>query len=128
MVRYPGGNFVSGYKWEDGIGSRDQRPKRVDLAWSVVETNQFGLNEFVDWAEKAGSDVMRAINWGTRGVAEALDILEYCNLDQGTRLSELRKEHGYSKPHGITLTPETEEEKWLQQQALEVLEDSKRRS
>ena len=103
VVRYPGGNFVSGYKWEDGIGPREQRPRRIDLAWSVVETNQFGLNEFADWAKKAGSEVMMAINLGTRGVAEAMELLEYCNLDQGTHYSELRKQHGYEKPHNIKL-------------------------
>ena len=103
VVRYPGGNFVSGYKWEDGVGPRDQRPKRIDLAWSVVETNEVGLNEFTDWAKKADCDVMMAINLGTRGVAEAMELLEYCNLDQGTYYSELRKQHGYEKPHNIKL-------------------------
>ena len=103
VVRYPGGNFVSGYKWEDGVGPKEHRPKRIDLAWSVVETNEVGLNEFSDWAKKAGTDVMMAINLGTRGVAEAMELLEYCNLDQGTHYSELRKAHGWEKPHGIKL-------------------------
>lgn len=103
VVRYPGGNFVSGYKWEDGVGPRAERPKRIDLAWSVVETNEVGLNEFSDWAKKANTEVMMAINLGTRGVAEAMELLEYCNLDQGTYYSELRKKHGYDKPHNIKL-------------------------
>ena len=103
VVRYPGGNFVSGYKWEDGIGPREQRPRRLELAWHVVEDNQFGLNEFASWAKKAGTDVMMAINLGTRGVSEAMDILEYCNMDKGTYLSELRRQHGYEKPHNIKL-------------------------
>ena len=103
VVRYPGGNFVSGYKWEDGVGPREQRPKRIELAWSVVETNEVGLNEFSDWAKKADTEVMMAINLGTRGVAEAMELLEYCNLDQGTHYSELRKQHGYEKPHNIKL-------------------------
>ena len=103
VVRYPGGNFVSGYKWEDGVGPKEERPKRIELAWTVVETNEVGLNEFSDWAKKAGSDVMMAINLGTRGVAEAMELLEYCNLDQGTYYSELRKKHGYEKPHNIKL-------------------------
>ena len=103
VVRYPGGNFVSGYKWEDGVGPREQRPKRIDLAWSVVETNEVGLNEFSDWAKKADAEVMMAVNLGTRGVAEAMELLEYCNLDQGTYYSELRKRHGYEKPHNIKL-------------------------
>ena len=103
VVRYPGGNFVSGYKWEDGVGPKEERPKRIDLAWSVVETNEVGLNEFSDWAKKANTEVMMAINLGTRGVAEAMELLEYCNLDQGTYYSELRKKHGYEKPHSIKL-------------------------
>lgn len=103
IVRYPGGNFVSGYQWEDGVGPKENRPKRIDLAWSVVETNEVGLNEFSDWAKKANTEVMMAINLGTRGVAEAMELLEYCNLDQGTHYSELRKKHGYDKPHGIKL-------------------------
>ena len=103
VVRYPGGNFVSGYKWEDGVGPREERPRRIDLAWSVVETNEVGLNEFSDWAQKAGTEVMMAINLGTRGVAEAMELLEYCNLDQGTHYSELRRKHGYAQPHNIKL-------------------------
>ena len=103
VVRYPGGNFVSGYKWEDGIGPKADRPARVDLAWQVVETNEFGLNEFADWAKKADTEVMMAINLGTRGAQEALDILEYCNFEGGTKLSDLRKSHGYEEPHNIKL-------------------------
>ena len=101
IVRYPGGNFVSGYRWEDGVGPKELRPKRPDLAWRVTETNQFGLNEFADWAKKAGSDVLMAVNLGTRGIMEANDLLEYCNLEGGTEMSDLRRSHGYEKPHGI---------------------------
>ena len=61
IVRYPGGNFVSGFRWEDSVGPKAQRPSRPELAWGVIETNQFGLNEFVDWSRKAGSDVMMAV-------------------------------------------------------------------
>ena len=103
VVRYPGGNFVSGYRWEDGVGPKENRPQRLDLAWHVVETNQFGLNEFADWTQKANSEVMMAINLGTRGVQEAMDILEYCNMDTDTHFANLRKQHGYDKPHGIKL-------------------------
>ena len=103
IVRYPGGNFVSGYRWEDGVGPKEDRPKRIELAWSVVETNEVGLNEFADWAKKANTQVMMAVNLGTRGVAEAMELLEYCNLDQGTRLSELRHKHGYPQPHNFKL-------------------------
>ena len=101
VVRYPGGNFVSGFKWEDSVGPKADRPKRVDLAWGVVETNQFGLNEFCDWARKADTDVMMAVNLGTRGIMEAKELLEYCNLPGGTYLSDLRKAHGYERPHAI---------------------------
>ena len=102
-IRYPGGNFVSGYRWEDGVGPRDERPRRLDLAWHSTETNQFGLNEFVDWSRKAGSDVMMAVNLGTRGPEDAKNLLEYCNFKGGTYYSDLRKAHGYEQPHDIKL-------------------------
>lgn len=101
IVRYPGGNFVSGYKWEDGVGPKELRPKRAELAWQVVESNQFGLNEFADWSKKAGTDIMMAVNLGTRGIREAVELLEYCNKEGGTYYSDLRKQHGYDKPHKI---------------------------
>ncbi len=103
MVRYPGGNFVSGYRWEDGVGPADQRPTRLDLAWRTTETNRFGLNEFMRWAGKAGVEPMMAMNLGTRGVLEAIDLLEYCNHPGGTALSDLRAEHGVPEPHGVRL-------------------------
>ena len=80
VVRYPGGNFVSGYHWEDGVGPKDKRPEKIDLAWNVIETNQFGLNEFMDWATAAHTSPMMAVNLGTRGVEDAKNIVEYCNL------------------------------------------------
>ena len=101
IVRYPGGNFVSGYRWEDGVGPKEDRPKRLDLAWKVIENNQFGTNEFAAWAKACGTDVMMAINLGTRGITEAQDIIEYCNHPNGTYLSDLRIKHGYKKPHNI---------------------------
>ena len=91
IVRYPGGNFVSGFRWEDSVGPKTQRPSRPELAWGVIETNQFGLNEFVDWSRKAGSDVMMAVNLGTRGPEDAKNLLEYCNFKGGTYYSDLRK-------------------------------------
>lgn len=103
IVRYPGGNFVSGYHWEDGVGPKEQRPAKVDLAWQVIESNQFGLNEFVDWAKKAGTEVMMAVNLGTRGPEEAKDLLEYCNFKKGSYYSDLRRKHGYEEPHDIKL-------------------------
>jgi alpha-N-arabinofuranosidase len=100
-VRYPGGNFVSNYRWEDGVGPADRRPVRLDLAWRSVESNAFGLNEFMDWAGLAGVEPMMAVNLGTRGTAEALELLEYANYPAGTELSELRRGHGWDEPHGI---------------------------
>ena len=101
IVRYPGGNFVSGFQWEDSVGPKEARPRRVDLAWQVIESNQFGLNEFTDWAKKADTDVLMAVNLGTRGIADAKNLLEYCNFEGGTYYSDLRKKHGYEKPHAI---------------------------
>lgn len=103
VVRYPGGNFVSGYHWEDGVGPKAERPSKVDLAWQVIETNEFGLNEFATWAKKANSDVMMAVNLGTRGAEDAKNILEYCNFKEGTYYSDLRKQHGYKDPHNIKM-------------------------
>ena len=103
VMRYPGGNFVSGYRWEDGVGPKDQRPVQLEYAWKVRETNQFGLNEFVDWCKKAGTSPMMAVNLGTRGMQEAKDLLEYCNHPSGSAMSDLRIKHGYKDPHNIKL-------------------------
>jgi alpha-N-arabinofuranosidase len=102
-VRYPGGNFVSGYRWEDGVGPVEQRPRRRDLAWHTTEPNTVGLDEFVRWSRKAQVEPMLAINLGTRGVAEALDILEYANLPAGSALADQRVENGSKEPHGIRM-------------------------
>ena len=101
VVRYPGGNFVSGYRWEDGIGPRDQRPRRLDLAWRAIETNAVGVDDFVPWARRVGMDPIMAVNLGSRGVQEAVDLLEYCNHPGGTALSDLRRTHGAEDPHDI---------------------------
>ena len=103
VVRYPGGNFVSGFHWEDSIGSREQRPKRLDLAWSTTESNEFGLHEFIDWARQANSRVMYAINLGTRGPDAARSLVEYANHSGGTYWSDLRKKNGADEPFGIKL-------------------------
>ena len=102
-IRYPGGNFVSGFRWEDSVGPREQRPRRLDLAWHSTETNEVGLHEFSDWLEKVGSELMLAVNLGTRGVAEALDLLEYCNLPSGTFLSQKRIDNGREKPFDVRM-------------------------
>ncbi len=101
IVRYPGGNMVSGYNWEDGVGPKEDRPRRLELAWRTIETNEVGTNEFVDWAKKVNSEVMMAINLGTRGMDAARNLLEYCNHPGGTYYSDLRKKHGYKAPHNI---------------------------
>ncbi len=101
IVRYPGGNFLSGYNWEDGVGPREQRPRRLDLAWFSTETNQFGTNEFIDWSRKIGVEPMLGVNFGTRGIDEARRFIEYCNHPGGTELSELRRKHGWDKPHDV---------------------------
>lgn len=101
IIRYPGGNFVSGYNWEDGVGPRSKRPSRLELAWFLTETNEFGTNEFADWAKKVNSEVMMAVNLGTRGPDEARALVEYCNHPGGSYWSDLRREHGYPEPHKI---------------------------
>lgn len=101
IVRYPGGNFVSGYRWEDGIGEKKDRPVRLDCAWRSRESNAFGLNEFMSWCRKADTKPMMAVNLGTRGLESALDLLEYCNHPSGTALSDLRIAHGARTPHDI---------------------------
>ena len=101
VIRYPGGNFVSGYNWEDGVGPVDQRPARLDLAWLSTETNRFGTNEFIDWCRKAQVEPMLGVNLGTRGPDEARRFVEYCNHAGGSTLSDLRRAHGYEQPHGV---------------------------
>ncbi|MFJ2176194.1 alpha-N-arabinofuranosidase [Streptomyces sp. NPDC087851] len=104
-IRYPGGNFVSGYRWEDSVGPVDERPRRLDLAWKSTESNRFGLSEFIDFVRKAGPEAepMMAVNLGTRGVAEAIELQEYANHPAGTELSERRRAHGDKDPYGIKL-------------------------
>ena len=102
-IRYPGGNFVSGYKWEDGIGPRANRPVRRDLAWHALESNQVGIDEFARWCKLTGSELMMAVNLGTRGIAEALDLLEYTNHPSGTALSDLRIANGAPEPYDIRM-------------------------
>ncbi len=101
--RYPGGNFVSGYRWEDSVGPKEQRPTRLNLAWHSSETNEFGLHEFASWLEKVGGELMLALNLGTRGTLEALDLLEYVNVPGGTKLSEWRKANGRAEPFDVRM-------------------------
>lgn len=101
IVRYPGGNFVSGYDWKDGIGDKTKRPARMDLAWSALETNEVGIDEFQEWAKRANTQVMMAVNLGTKGAEDARDCLEYCNSTLNTKYANMRKENGFEKPFGI---------------------------
>lgn len=102
-IRYPGGNFVSGFRWEDSVGPREERPRRLDLAWHSTETNEVGLHEFSSWLEKVGSELMLAVNLGTRGTLEALDLLEYSNIRSGTALSEQRIANGKTDGFGVKM-------------------------
>ena len=101
IIRYPGGNFLSGYNWEDGVGPKDQRPVKLDLAWGTTETNQFGTNEFMKWIALADIEPMFAVNLGTRGPDEARNFLEYCNHPGGSYWSDLRRSHGVEQPYDI---------------------------
>ncbi len=100
-IRYPGGNFVSCYDWRDGVGPIEKRPSRLEIAWRAIETNEFGTNEFMKWAEKAGIEPIFAVNLGTKGIENAVSLVEYCNVNGGTLYSDLRKKHGVDKPYGI---------------------------
>lgn len=102
-VRYPGGNFLSGYDWKDGIGPKEGRPKRLDLAWHTIESNQFGIHEFVKWSQKAKTKIMGAVNMGTGTPKDAGELLEYCNFPGGTYWSDLRSANGDKDPFQIKL-------------------------
>jgi alpha-N-arabinofuranosidase len=101
LIRYPGGNFLSQYRWEDGIGPKEKRPTRLDIAWREIETNEFGLHEFMKWAKKVNAAPNMAVNLGTRGIEAAVDLLEYCNFPKGTYWSDLRIKNGAKRPFAI---------------------------
>lgn len=101
IVRYPGGNFVSNFYWEDSVGPKEERPKRLELAWRSTEPNLVGINEFASWCKKVGTEPMQALNLGTRGIEAACNLLEYCNMPEGTKYADLRVKHGYKEPHNI---------------------------
>lgn len=103
VVRYPGGNFVSGYRWEDGVGPQSARPVRPELAWFAIEPNEIGTNEFMDYVKQIGAQPMLAVNLGTRGPQDAANLLEYCNFPGGTCYSDMRIAHGYPAAHGVKL-------------------------
>ena len=103
VIRYPGGDFVSAYVWEDGVGSREHRPRKIDYAWKSIETNQFGTDEFMKWVKKVDSNPMLAVNLGTRSFKEACEYLQYCNLPGGTFYSDQRVANGHTDPYGVKL-------------------------
>lgn len=101
VIRYPGGNFLSGYNWLDGVGPKAQRPRRRELAWQSIETNQFGTNEFMDFCKKVDTAPMMAVNMGTGTIEQAAALVEYCNAPTGTYYADLRASHGYRQPHDV---------------------------
>ncbi|MGX7351104.1 alpha-N-arabinofuranosidase 1 [Enterococcus canis] len=103
VIRYPGGNFTSGYNWLDTIGSTDERPRKIDLAWRGIEPNTFGLNEFFEWLKEINAEPIMTINLGTKGIDDARNIVEYCNFPGGTYWSDLRISHGVKEPHSVKL-------------------------
>src|SRR5258708_20231594 len=101
IIRYPGGNFVSGYNWLDGVGPKESRPRVLDKAWDSINTNQFGTNEFMAWCKVVGTQPLMGLNLGTGTPEEAAALVEYCNLDQGTKWSDLRRKHGIAEPYKV---------------------------
>ena len=101
IIRYPGGNFVSGYNWLDGVGPKESRPRVLDKAWNSVNTNQFGTNEFMAWCKAVGTEPLMGLNLGTGTPEQAAALVEYCNLDQRTKWSDLRRKHGIADPYKV---------------------------
>jgi alpha-N-arabinofuranosidase len=101
IMRYPGGNFVSGYNWLDGVGPKKSRPSVLERAWNSLETNQFGTNDFMDWAKAVGTEPLLGFNLGTGTSEMAVAYIEYCNFARGTKWSDLRRSHGYEQPHNV---------------------------
>ena len=101
LVRYPGGNFVSQYNWEDGTGDKSKRPKKINSAWQMTETNEFGTDEFYKWSQCTETEIMMAVNLGTRDASAAQNLVEYCNLDTDTYYANMRRENGFEKPFNI---------------------------
>ena len=101
VIRYPGGNFVSGYRWRDGIGPKAERPARVELAWEDIEPNHFGTDEFVTWCRALGTEPYMVVNAGDGDMREARDWVEYCNSGSDSALANLRRDNGYEAPHNV---------------------------
>ncbi len=101
IIRYPGGNFLSGYHWMDGIGPKEQRPRRRELAWKSIETNQFGVDEFLEYCRELNTQPMLGVNLGTGTLDEAGALVEYCNAPRGTYYADLRARYGHPEPYGV---------------------------
>ena len=101
IIRYPGGNFVSGYNWLDGVGPKQERPEVLDKAWNSLDSNQFGTNEFMAWCKLVGTAPLMGLNLGTGTPEQAAALVEYCNIDKGTKWSDLRRKHGYAEPYNV---------------------------
>ncbi len=101
IIRYPGGNFVSGYNWLDGIGPKQDRPRVLDKAWNSLNTNQFGTDEFMMWCQAVGTLPLMGLNLGTGTPEQAAALVEYCNVEKGTRWSDLRRKNGIAEPHKV---------------------------
>jgi alpha-L-arabinofuranosidase len=101
IVRYPGGNFVSGYHWLDGVGPKKDRPRILEKAWNSIETNQFGTDEFMGWCKLVGCKPLMGLNLGSSTPEMAAALLEYCNVEKGTKWSDLRRSHGVADPYKV---------------------------
>src|SRR5271169_1216911 len=101
IIRYPGGNFVSGYNWLDGVGPKQDRPRILDKAWNTIDTNQFGTNEFMAWCKLVGAKPLMGLNLGTGTPERAAALVEYCNVEKGTKWSDLRRSHGIEQPYKV---------------------------
>jgi alpha-N-arabinofuranosidase len=101
LIRYPGGNFVSSYNWLDGVGPKQDRPRVLDKAWNATNTNQIGTNEFMIWCKAVGTEPLMGLNFGTGSAEDAANLVEYCNIEKGTKWSDLRRKHGVAEPYKI---------------------------
>ncbi|MEN9937348.1 MAG: hypothetical protein RLZZ387_3927 [Chloroflexota bacterium] len=102
-IRYPGGNFLSGYRWQDGVGPKEKRPRRRELAWQSVDTNQFGTDEFMTFCRSLGTAPMMGVNLGTGTIQDAADLVEYCNAPVGTSFADMRAANGHADPYGVEM-------------------------
>jgi alpha-L-arabinofuranosidase len=101
LLRWPGGNFVSGYHWQDGIGPKEQRPRRIELAWRGEESNRFGTDEFMAYCQALGTESYICVNLGTGTIDEAQAWVEYCNGTGNSSWANLRRQNGHPEPYQV---------------------------